>query len=54
MLLVGNVVFFTVISLNAVEGVQSYATCSKICFTGIYLNAVEGVQSVALCMKSLL
>ena len=42
MLLVGNVVF-TVISLNAVEGVQSHATCSKICFTGIYLNAVEGV-----------
>ena len=53
MLLVGNIVFFMVISLNAVEGVQSYATCSKICFTGIYLNAVEGVQSVAFCMKSL-
>ena len=42
MLLVGKAVF-TVISLNAVEGVQSYATCSKICFMGIYLNAVEGV-----------
>ena len=51
MLLVGKAVF-TVISFNAVEGVQSYATCSKICFPGIYLNAVEGVQSVAFCMKS--
>ena len=52
MLLVGKAVF-TGISLNAVEGIQSYATCSKICFMGIYLNAVEGVQSVTFCMKSL-
>ena len=52
MLLVDKAVFIG-ISLNAVEGIQSYATCSKICFTGIYLNAVEGVQSIAFCMKSL-
>ena len=51
MLLVGKAVFM-VISFNAVEGVQSYATCRKGCFfMVISFNAVEGVHSHATCRK---
>ena len=37
MLLLGKAVF-TVISLNAVEGVYSHATCRKGCFYGYFFK----------------